>query len=216
MSEESKQFGSDLKIILVGNSATGKTSIINRYVKNVFTNTYKATIASEFSYKILKINDKIYRIQFWDLAGQDRNYTITNIFCRDAHGVIIVCDATNKQSRIDTEEWLKALNDGTNISNIPLILIENKVDLLGDTEEDYKKDFDSLEKFSNEHGFYKCFRTSAKSGYGIEAAMGDLINEVIRNTKDEVKVYRESVSLHNVNNADPKNDIKKNNSKGCC
>lgn len=215
MSEEPRQFGSDLKIILVGNSSTGKTSIINRYIKNIFTNSYKATIASEFSYKILKIKEKIYRIQFWDLAGQDRNYTITNIFCRDAHGVIVVCDATNKQTRIDTQEWLKALNDGTDISEIPLILIENKADLLGEKEDDYKKDFDSLESFSKQNGFCKCFRTSAKTGYGIETAIESLIHEVIKNNKDEVKVYRDSKVLEDVNN--DKDDIIKNNkSKKCC
>jgi Ras-related protein Rab-1A len=86
----------DLKIIVVGNSGTGKTSFVNKWTKNAFNESYKATIVSEFGYKILEKDGRLYRIQLWDLAGQDKNTCITKIFCKDAHGVVIVADITNK------------------------------------------------------------------------------------------------------------------------
>lgn len=69
MKNNKKNFGTDLKIIVVGNSGTGKTSFVNKWTKNTFNETYKATIVSEFGYKIFEYNGKFYRIQLWDLAG---------------------------------------------------------------------------------------------------------------------------------------------------
>jgi small GTP-binding protein len=65
-----KNFRNDLKIIVVGNSGTGKTSFVNKWTKNTFSETYKATIVSEFGYKIFEFKGKFYRIQLWDLAGR--------------------------------------------------------------------------------------------------------------------------------------------------
>ena len=64
-----RSFGSDLKIVVVGNSGAGKTSYVNKYTKNQFSEKYKATIVSEFGYKIFEHKCKYYRIQLWDLAG---------------------------------------------------------------------------------------------------------------------------------------------------
>lgn len=90
-----KNFRSDLKIIVIGTSGTGKTSFVNKWTKNSFNENYKATIVSEFGFKIFENEGKLYRIQLWDLAGQDQSATITKIFAKDAHGCIVVCDAQN-------------------------------------------------------------------------------------------------------------------------
>ena len=95
----SSQFRSDLKIIVIGTSGTGKTSFVNKWTKNQFSDTYKATIVSEFGFKIFEENGKLYRIQLWDLAGQDKNAMVTKIFAKDAHGCVVMSDATNSQTR---------------------------------------------------------------------------------------------------------------------
>ena len=95
----SGNFRSDLKIIVIGNSGTGKTSFVNRWTKNIFSDTYKATIVSEFGFKIFEADGKLYRIQLWDLAGQDKNAMVTKIFAKDSHGCIVMADATNLQTR---------------------------------------------------------------------------------------------------------------------
>ena len=92
-------FRSDLKIIVIGNSGTGKTSFVNKWTKNIFSDTYKATIVSEFGFKIFEKDGKLYRIQLWDLAGQDKNAMVTKIFAKDSHGYIVMADATNLQTR---------------------------------------------------------------------------------------------------------------------
>ena len=92
-------FRTDLKIIVIGASGTGKTSLVNKWTKNLFSEAYKATIVSEFGFKIFEKDGKLYRIQLWDLAGQDKNAMVTKIFAKDAHGCIIMSDATNKQTR---------------------------------------------------------------------------------------------------------------------
>ena len=88
-----------MKIIAIGASCTGKTSLVNKWTKNLFSEAYKATIVSEFGFKIFEKDDKLYRIQAWDLCGCDKNEMVTKIFAKDAHGCIIMSDATNKQTR---------------------------------------------------------------------------------------------------------------------
>ena len=90
---------SDIKIIVIGKSFSGKTSFVNKWTKNLFDETYKATIVSEYGLKIYEHEGKYYRIQLWDVAGQDHNAKLTKTFAKNSHGAIIMCDATNIISR---------------------------------------------------------------------------------------------------------------------
>ena len=94
-----------LKIIIIGDTSTGKTSIVTKYIYNKFSESYKATIVSQFDFKIIKYKDQIYRLQFWDLAGQDRSPEMTKLFCQDTNGVIICCEVNKKESRDNTLKW---------------------------------------------------------------------------------------------------------------
>ena len=91
---------SDLKIIVIGSSGTGKTSYVNKWTKNVFSEVHKVTIVSEFGFKVFEHDGKLYRIHLWDLAGQDKdkNVTITKIFAKDSHGCVILSDATKPET----------------------------------------------------------------------------------------------------------------------
>ena len=95
----SNSISTDLKIIVIGKSGSGKTSFVNKWIKNEFTEDYKATIVSEYGFKIYEHDGKFYRIQLWDIAGQDKNAKLTKTFAKDAHGAIVMCDATNQSSR---------------------------------------------------------------------------------------------------------------------
>jgi small GTP-binding protein len=92
-------FRNDIKIIVIGNSGVGKTSFVNKWTKNIFSNSSKATIGSEYGYKVFEHNCTIYNIQLWDIAGQDKNIMVTKYFARDSHGCIIMSDATNVEMR---------------------------------------------------------------------------------------------------------------------
>ena len=96
MAERPSERGSirnDLKIIVIGSSGAGKTSFVTKWTKNTFQEDYKATVVSEFGFKVFEHEGKLYRIQIWDLGGQDKNSTITKIFAKDSHGCVIVADA---------------------------------------------------------------------------------------------------------------------------
>jgi Ras-related protein Rab-7L1 len=95
---DAESIRSDLKIIVIGSSGAGKTSYVNKWTKNIFLEEYKATIVSEFGFKVFENEGKLYRIQLWDLAGQDKNSSVTKIFAKDSHGCIIVSDATKQGS----------------------------------------------------------------------------------------------------------------------
>ena len=94
----------DFKIIVIGKAWCCKTSFVNKWTKNIFSQEYKATIVSEYNYKIYEHNGKYYRIQLWDIAGQDKNIYLTKTFTKGAHGAVVVCDATNTSTR---EEYIK-------------------------------------------------------------------------------------------------------------
>ena len=203
--EEGKKFGKDLKIIIVGDVSTGKTSILNRYINQKFEKTNKTTIAPEFSYKIINLEDVIYRIQFWDIPGQNRTPELTGVFCRDTQGIIFCMEVENVNSRTNIDTWEKCLNQFNDIKTIPKILIENKCDKLGD-ESHYNDDFGSLNKFSNDHGFSGCFRTSALNGYNVEQAINFLIDEIIKSFDDEDVQYYDSKVIKMDNSAYSNNE----------
>ena len=72
---------------------------MNKWTKNKFSEEYKATIASEFGFKIYEHEGKYYRVQLWDIAGQDNNSMVIRTFAKNALGALIVCDAKNIESR---------------------------------------------------------------------------------------------------------------------
>jgi small GTP-binding protein len=209
----------DIKLIIIGNPSTGKTSIVNQFINKSFNLKYTATIASDFQYKLMNLENLKYRIQFWDLAGQDNSQTYMGLFCRDIHGIIICCSCDDNKSRIDTLQWKKSLT-GIVEDWVPIILCENKCDILGDTEDEYLKDVESLKNFSDENNFLCAFRVSAKNNYNIN----EMINYLIKYIKDKCsdKIVKSSFSSSVSDNSIKKNNrisLNKNDnahkSKGC-
>ena len=183
----------NFKVIIIGNQSTGKTSLINKYVYNKFSNDYKATIVSQFDYKIIKKEEQNYRLSFWDLAGQDKNPEMIKLFCQESNGVIICCEVNNNKSLNDTLIWKENLIDNIDSKKVTIILCENKCDLLNRNDEQ----INILEKFSKENNFNKCFRTSSLSGYGIEDMMNYLFDDMIKklDINDDIEDNNKSSSF---------------------
>ena len=222
MDQISKSTKNDIKIIVVGNSGTGKTSFVNKWIKDSFDETYKATIVSEFSYKIVEYKEKSYKIQLWDLAGMDQNICITKIFSKDSHGCIVLSDITNEKTLTECVKWKNTVDETTKFldgTNIPSILIRNKVDLL---EENNEKDNDEemIKDFCEKNKFLKCFKTSAKTGTNIEEAMLFLISNIVDKLEkinasgNNPFEKRESIVLDN--NKHKESNKENNNNIGCC
>lgn len=183
-----KSLRMDIKIIVIGNTGTGKTCFVNKYTKGTYSDTYSATIVSEFNYKIYEQDDSKYRIQIWDLAGQDKDYLITKLFAKDAHGCIIMCDVTNLETREKTLAWKKSVNDVAEFidgKELPCILIESKADLI----DSYEKDSESLKKFGEDNGFIGAFRVSTKKDYNVNDSIEYLIRKIIK----RVDAYEEKL-----------------------
>ena len=89
---------SEIKIIIIGKFNTGKTSFCRMCLKNEFPIEYKATINTDFNYKIKEYKHNIYKVQIWDIGGQDRYIGMTKVLSKNSHGCIIFCDITDKRS----------------------------------------------------------------------------------------------------------------------
>ena len=207
--------GKDLKIIIVGDSGIGKTSIVNRYIHNKFAETYCPTVGTAFEYKIIKINDTMYRLQFWDIAGQDRNPETTGVFCKNTNGIILCCEVNKNQTKENTIKWKESIEKVIDIKDIPIIMIENKCDLLGKDEDEYNKDIYELKTFAENNNINKCFRTSALNGYGVEESILFLVNQIVgspEENQEQNEFRKDSIVLKRDSHKSSVRSKKKN----CC
>ena len=194
-------FGADLKIILIGTSGAGKSSFVNKYTKNTFSDVYKATIVSEFGFKVHEKDGKLYRISLWDISGQDKNAMVTKIFAKDAHGCIIFSDATNIQTREDTLKWRNSVDEAVKFSDdgkLPCIIAESKSDLIEDKENKENQEKE-INVFAGKNGFDGGFLVSSKLGENINESAEYLIDKIIERMeiiKDkDITITRESFPL---------------------
>jgi small GTP-binding protein len=98
----------DLKVIMVGNSSTGKTNLIRRFRDGVYDPTAAATVAVDMCARVLTLPDSGTRVraQLWDTAGQERFWALTSRYFRDAHVVVVVFDITNRDSFLRCQAWI--------------------------------------------------------------------------------------------------------------
>ena len=217
--DDTKNVKNEIKIIVIGNTNTGKTSFVNKWTKGNFTDFYKATVVSEFSYKIYQNNEKLYRIQLWDLAGQDQNAFVTKIFCKNALGCLVLSDITNKNSLNDTIKWKESVDENTKFIDgdfLPSVLVQNKIDLV---EEEVIKNDTEIKKFAEDNKFIGFFRTSAKMGLGIDECMEFLITNILDriekfdNKENNAETDKKSLLVLEQKNVYEKNEVI---GKGCC
>jgi len=116
------------KILMIGDSNVGKSSILLKYTHDDFNNEHLTTIGLDFHVKYLKLNDKNIKLQLWDTAGQERFRSIITSYFRDAQGILVVYDVTNKISFENVENWIKDINDNCKNNN-NIFLVANKIDL---------------------------------------------------------------------------------------
>ena len=213
----------EIKVIIVGNSGTGKTSFCNSWCKKgEFKDTYKATIMTEFNHKVYQYKDSSFKVQLWDIGGQDKNIHATRVLTKDAFGCLIMCDCKDEKSLRETLKWKKAIDDNTKFKdgkNLPIFLVQNKIDLL--TEEELK-DETKIKAFAEKNDYTGYMRTSAKMKIGVDETMDvflkNIIERVFKYEKETNKPIfsseRKSIVLENPKQKStlPKLD----SSQGCC
>ena len=122
------------KYIIIGDSAVGKSNILLRYIHDKFNEEFQSTIGVEFGAKNIKIEDKIYRIQIWDTAGQETFRSITRAYYKNSVCACVVYDITNRNSFQNIKSWIEDCKKQSP-KTVFLILIGNKVDLEDRSEE---------------------------------------------------------------------------------
>ncbi|XP_010926662.1 ras-related protein RABA4d [Elaeis guineensis] len=118
------------KMVVIGDSAVGKTQLLSRFSKNEFSTETRATVGVEFQTKTILIDKKLVKAQIWDTAGQERYRAITSAYYRGALGALIVYDITKYPSFEQVPRWLDELRAHAD-PNVVIMLAGNKCDLEG-------------------------------------------------------------------------------------
>lgn len=120
---------SKYKVVALGDSSVGKTSILNKYTYSSFDEYYAPTLGIDFMSKTVYLEDRVIRLQLWDTAGQERFRSLVPSYIRDSAAAIVVFDLTSRQSFEDTEHWAKEVRDERG-GDVVGFLVGNKSDLV--------------------------------------------------------------------------------------
>ena len=154
-----------IKLVLLGEAAVGKSSIVLRFVSDDFSENKEPTIGAAFLTQRVNINDHTVKFEIWDTAGQERFASLAPMYYRNAQAALVVYDVTKPQSFIKARHWVKELHEQAS-KNIIIALVGNKVDVVEENEEERKVAREEAEKLAEEEGLL-FFETSAKTGANI-------------------------------------------------
>jgi Ras-related protein Rab-7A len=178
-----------LKVIILGDSGVGKTSLLNQYVNKKFDNRYKATIGADFLTKELEVKDKLVTLQIWDTAGQERFQSLGSAFYRGADACILVFDLTSQESFSHLTSW----HDEFIIQagqNKDFVLIGNKNDLEDKRMVTQKSAIAWCTKSSqDEVNPIPYLETSAKENFNVDQAFYAVAKNALEKTNVEEDVY---------------------------
>ncbi|OHS96696.1 GTP-binding protein YPT6 [Tritrichomonas foetus] len=164
--------GDSYKIVVLGDSGAGKTSVIFRYAKGSFDPSYGTTIGTSFVTKKLDYNSSL---KIWDTAGQERYRSIVPMYCHDAAAIIIVFDVTSSNPVESVERWMNYVKDSVD-AETPIFVVGNKADLV---ESD-----DELSKFTNGKFLDRqVYVVSTKTGKNVELLFDEIANHLIGSNK---------------------------------
>ena len=194
-----------LKMVLLGDSAVGKTSIIQRFVFNRFHDVVEPSLGSMFTIKCVKLLEENAEVQFriWDTAGQEKYHSLNTKYYQDAAIAIIVYDSTLISTFEKVELWLKEVRNSAP-DDVKVVVLGNKIDLVDKEEVDPQM----VQDFAQKNNI-KCSFVSAKTGVGIEELFIQLAKESLINKPKIHQARRESVMLAN-------RTERLTNKPGCC
>lgn len=192
------------KLLIIGDSGVGKSSLLLRFADNTFSGSYITTIGVDFKIRTVNIDGQRIKLQIWDTAGQERFRTITSTYYRGTHGVIVVYDVTNGESFANVKRWLHEIEQNCDVVN--RILVGNKNDC-PDRKVVLTED---AKRFADTMGI-QLFETSAKDNINVEEMFVSVTRLVLR-AKLEMK-ERQNVTQNDVVN------LRKSHKQGkrkCC
>jgi len=199
-----------IKLLTLGETEVGKTSIVLRYSDDKFHDNKIATIGIDFKIKIIKKGDKKIKVSIYDTAGQERFKNIVKHYYKGANGVLLIYDITKRDTFEKLEFWLEDLKENSdNLNNLFIYLIGNKNDL----EERREVDFEEANKFAKEKNI-PYIEVSAKTGNNIKK----LFDEMIKGTLTKIITFeKKQNNLNNsINLSFLENEETSSKNKMCC
>ena len=189
-----------IKLILVGNSDVGKSSIISQYVNKEISDTHLSTITNEKLKKIVKIKDKELELDIWDTVGQENFRSVNKIFMKKAEIVLLVYDITNRKSFDELEFWYDQIIENCSDSIVVIAIAANKSDLY----EEQNVDFDEGKEFAKKKSINIIEETSSLDFENIDSLFNKILLEYI-----DKKYSNDSIDNDNNN----QNEINKDENK---
>lgn len=163
----------EFKVVLIGDQFVGKTSLINRFYRDIFNEDEPSTIAAAYLQVPVVVKGKTVKLNIWDTAGHERFHCIVPLYARTADTLIIVFDITQPKTFESAKEWLSNLSD--EITKAPIsFLVANKSDLSPDA------DTSSYESWAKENGLF-FEKTSALSGDNVNKLFMRISEELLTN-----------------------------------
>ena len=195
------------KVLLLGNSNVGKSSLFLRFVDDIWNDTFVPTIGVDFKIKTFNIDEKKIKMQIWDTAGQERFKNIIASYYRGAHGILLIFDVTDKESFKNLSNWIIEIEKNAS-KNVLKVLIGNKTDL----EDKRVITYSQGKEFADSYGL-KYIETSAKKNMNVNEAFETLGRELMQ-ASDDKKIGKPS---HNKKISVAKaEDLNQEQKKGCC
>ncbi|KAL4309337.1 hypothetical protein GQ457_01G034340 [Hibiscus cannabinus] len=180
MSEEEAEEEYLFKIVIIGDSAVGKSNLLSRYSRNEFNAHSKATIGVEFQTQSIEIDGKEVKAQIWDTAGQERFRAVTSAYYRGAFGALLVYDISRRVTFDNVARWLDELNSHSD-TTVARMLVGNKCDL----EDSREVGLDEGKRLAESEELF-FIETSALDSTNVETAFEMVIREIYNNVSRKV------------------------------
>ena len=174
--ERGKQYDMLIKLLLIGDSGVGKSSILVRFADDSFTQSFIATIGIDFKIRTISLDGKLIKLQIWDTAGQERFKTITTAYYRGGMGILLVYDVTNEASFNSITGWVRAIEQHASDS-VNKVLLGNKADTSGPLVEQRKITSEMGGQVAAQHNM-NFFETSAKNNINVEEAFYSIARDI--------------------------------------
>ncbi|XP_055904171.1 ras-related protein rab7 [Eupeodes corollae] len=176
-----------LKVIILGDSSVGKTSLMNQYVNKRFSNQYKATIGADFLTKEIVVDDRVVTMQIWDTAGQERFQSLGVAFYRGADCCVLVYDVTVPTTFKNLDSWRDEFliqASPRNPEQFPFVVLGNKVDL-----ETRPMPNRRAQQWCQSKNDIPYFETSAKEGVNVELAFQTIAKNALAQEVGRDEIY---------------------------
>jgi len=185
-----------LKVIILGNSGVGKTSLMNQYVNKKFSNQYKATIGADFLTKEVMVDDRLVTMQIWDTAGQERFQSLGVAFYRGADCCVLTYDVTDPESFKSLDSWRDEFliqASPRDPENFPFVVLGNKVDL-----ENRSVSARRAQQWCHGKNDIPYFETSAKEAINVEQAFQTIAKNALAQETDDMftEPFPDSITLN--------------------